>query len=312
MATKNVGTGATSFQITYSLSDGCTGEVSFSSDSSWLTLDSRTSSPRTVSVAQNNGQARTGHITPSYKGSSCTNNVITVNQSGQTVDLCSTLSCNNCNGRELEHNVTAFTVTWTTTASTGISSVTVNNKSSNITGTSVGTTSAMFYFDTNESDQDKSLSASCTVKFSDGTECAGRTVSFIQKKQSTTCDCTSLVITGKTDIAQTGGTNIEIGTKTSGDACLTFGIPTTTATSWITNLNADASGNITANIGANSDTNSRTATITVPYTANGSACPSKSFNITQDGTKTVNIKITPDKGSGTVCGGNVEFNVEIQ
>ena len=302
MATKNVGTGATTFQITYSLSDGCTGEVSFSSDSSWLTLDGGSSSPRTVSVAQNYGAARTGYITPTYNGSPCNDKKIQVNQSGQTVDLCATLSCDNCSGRELESTVTAFTVTWSTTASTGISSVAVNDKSSDITGSSDGTTSAQFFFGENTSENDRVLTASCTVTFSDGTTCPNRTVSFKQKKPSTSCECNSLTINGKTDIAQTGGANITIGTKTSGDACLTFGTPSVNK-DWITNLSADASGNITADIGANSDSEPRTATITVPYTANTTGCSAYTFDVTQNGTSCECSSLTINKDSVTVNAG---------
>lgn len=281
--TKNVGTGATNFDITYSLSDGCTGEVSFTSDSDWLTLGSKTSTEQTVNVAQNDTySSRTGNITPSYQGNACTDNIITVNQAGQTIDLCNSLSCDNCNGKQVTSNDTEFTVTWLTTAPSEvavISSVEVNDTSSNITGSSVGTSSVKFYFAENlDYYNDKTLTANCTVKFSDNTECPNQNISFTQTHKTSTCSCDDFSLGGNPSDWEYNDTSSKDVTVTS-SSCIS-NIAVTDSTHFSASV---GSGKITITPkGENDSDDPYEETITVSYEANGSSCPVKTINVRQN------------------------------
>ena len=272
MATKNVGTGATSFDITYSLSDGCSGAVSFSSDSSWLTLDSKTSSPRTVTVAQNDGSARTGYITPSYNGSPCDDKKIQVNQSGQTVDLCPSVDCSGC-GDGKSATDTVHTITWSIPRGS-VSNLNISNSSTTLTNLNitVNASSVGFTFDQNtDTTDEKSFNADASFTVTSGevtTSCTVTNFGFTQAAAVITCDCSDLTLgtyPSTWDYDDTSSKNVSL----SSGSCITDIVLTNpshfTATLGSNKISIEPNEE-------NTGTSAYEEKVIVNYKANGSSC----------------------------------------
>ena len=288
--TKNVGTGATIFDITYSLSDGCTGEVTFSSDSSWLTLGSKTSTKQTVNVAQNDTySSRTGNITPSYKGSSCSSKIITVNQEGQTADLCGSVGCSG-NGSEIPATATSHSIIWSI-AGGSVDSIILSNTSTTLTNLSYTTngSSVNFSFDNNsDTVNSKSFKANAKFNVSSGsvtTSCTVNDIGFTQAAASVTCNC---VITseGNLDWLAT-----EYG---DGKKKLAFTIPNDSACGTVTPsmtlsgpfTSAQTGNQIyiypTSENTSTTDDNTGTAELSITCSSGGGGSDTKSISLTQN------------------------------
>ena len=91
------------------------------------------------------------------------------------------------------------------------------------------------------------------------------------------CNCSSLTVTGKTDISSAGGNNIAIGSF-SKSSCMS-NVRATSSESWITNLSISGS-EIKANIGAD-ESSGRTGVVTIKADKDGGETCSKDMIVKQ-------------------------------
>lgn len=76
---KNFTSGASSVTVQYSVTGNCQNKVSFEEDSDFISTN-QTSTSITISVSENIGEARSGHVYTLYNNTRCNNNTITIRQ----------------------------------------------------------------------------------------------------------------------------------------------------------------------------------------------------------------------------------------
>lgn len=122
--------------------------------------------------------------------------------------------------------------------------------------------------------QEHNTDTEYTIKYSDNDCSATKKITI---RACSSCDCSSLTVTGKTDISSNGGSNITIGSfsKTS---CMSNARASSTD-SWLSNI-AISGGEVKATVAA-STSDSRNGSVTITVDKNGGGTCQKTMTITQ-------------------------------
>lgn len=159
---KNFTSGASSVTIQYSVTGNCQNKVSFTKDSDFIST-SKTSTSITISVSENRGEARTGHVYTYYDNTRCGNNTITIIQAaGPCIPETVSYQYNDYIG-----SVGACDTSAKVTVS-GVKTTTYRDESCEQETEQV-TTSVTLNFDKNTSSNEKTIQSSFTINNSNFT-----------------------------------------------------------------------------------------------------------------------------------------------
>lgn len=273
------GTGSTS----YSLKSGCESvTVGARSEATWITITSVGNGSINYNVSANAGSERTGYITPTVNGVSCSSNKFSVTQDGVPAPSC---TCS-------DFSITPTSLSWdsdstssknvTITSGSCISNITVNTLAHfNATVGSGKVTVSPKGTNTTTSPYTETLTISYRAN---GSSCTNKSVSLTQSGQApVTCTCSDLTASAGGIITATGGGSIQIGTVSY--TCVRDVTATTSSELWADNLKI-SDRIVTANISPNTNTaNTRSAYITITGATDTGTCTT-GFTITQSKSST--------------------------
>ena len=124
--------------------------------------------------------------------------------------------------------------------------------------------------------QEHTTDISYTIKYNDS-ECGDVTKEITIRACSPTCDCSSLTVTGKTDISSDSGSNVTIGSFSKA-SCMS-NVTVTSSESWLSDL--VISGNdVKATVSANTDVE-RTGSVTITVDKDDGGTCQKTMSIKQ-------------------------------
>ena len=157
---KNFTSGASSVTVQYSVTGNCQNKVSFEKDSDFIST-SQTSTSITISVSENRGEARTGHVYTRYDNTRCDNNTITIRQdAGPCIPAGVSYQYDNYSG-SVEACDTSKTVTVSGAKTTTYTDESCRGETERVT------TSVTLNFDKNTSSDERTIQSSFTINDSE-------------------------------------------------------------------------------------------------------------------------------------------------